>query len=244
MNENDEKECKKEKKKYKRKKCEHNKQKYACWECGGKGICEHLKRKDICATCGGKGICEHRKIKYDCIDCGGNRICEHRKRKDRCVDCNGNQICEHRKRRNRCVDCNGSQICEHRKMKCVCMTCNLPYYLIHLQRNSIKRLLNSTNIQTQSNIEYLGCTPQYFKNYIQSKFTDGMDFTNIQLDHIKPISKFNLEDPEEFLKCCHYTNLQPLFPNDNMLKANKWTEEDEKFWNENICYKEYFSLYF
>ena len=33
-------------------KCEHNRQKYACTECGGIGICEHNKRKSRCKECG------------------------------------------------------------------------------------------------------------------------------------------------------------------------------------------------
>ena len=66
-----------------------------------------------------------------------------------------------------------------------------------------------------------------------------MDFSNIHIDHIKPISKFNLDDEEEFLDCCHYTNLQPLLIQYNLSKNNKWTDEDNIFWNENIKGKEY-----
>lgn len=37
-----------------------------------------------------------------------------------------------------------------------------------------------------------------------------MDFTNIHIDHIKPVSRFNFTDEgEELLDCCNYTNLQP-----------------------------------
>ncbi len=42
------------------------------------------------------------------------------------------------------------------------------------------------------------------------------------LDHIKPVSKFNLSDPEELKKCCHYANIQPLLGKDNLSKSNKW----------------------
>jgi hypothetical protein len=50
----------------------------------------------------------------------------------------------------------------------------------------------------------------HFKDYIQSKMIYGMEWDNIHLDHIKPVSKFNLDDETEFLDCCHYTNFQPL----------------------------------
>jgi hypothetical protein len=84
---------------------------------------------------------------------------------------------------------------------------------------------------------------EYFMDYIKCKMTDEMTFDNIHIDHIKPVSKFNLEDHDEFLKCCHFSNMQPLLAKDNMEKNNKWTEENEKFWNENIIYKEYMEIY-
>ena len=43
-----------------------------------------------------------------------------------------------------------------------------------------------------------------------------MTFDNIHIDHIKPVSKFNLNNTDEFYDCCHYTNLQPLLPIENL----------------------------
>jgi hypothetical protein len=70
-----------------------------------------------------------------------------------------------------------------------------------------------------------------------------MTFDNIHIDHIKPACKFKLENPDELLKCCHYTNLQPLLIVDNLAKGGKWSDDDDLFWNENIIYKEYLPLY-
>ena len=75
---------------------------------------------------------------------------------------------------------------------------------------------------------------------IRSRY--DMTWENIHIDHIKPVSRFNLDIEEEFNKCCHYTNLQPLLAKDNLNKSNKWTDENDTFWNENIIiyiYKEY-----
>jgi hypothetical protein len=117
-------------------------------------------------------------------------------------------------------------------------------YLVNLQRGSIARIMKQTNIaKTKPSIEYLGCSAEYFKEYIQLKMTTEMNFDNIHYDHIKPVSKFNLEDEEELLKCCHYTNFQPLLSTDNLEKSNKWNKECEQFWNENICGKEYKQIY-
>jgi hypothetical protein len=101
-----------------------------------------------------------------------------------------------------------------------------------------------TNIaKTKKSIEYLECTPQVFKDFIQQKMTPEMNFSNIHFDHIKPVSRFNLEDAEEFRKCCHYTNFQPLLAKANFEKGNKWNESDDLFWNENIIFKSFNQIY-
>jgi len=73
--------------------------------------------------------------------------------------------------------------------------------------------------------------------------TTEMNWDNIHLDHIKPISSFNFININELYICCNYTNFQPLFAKDNLSKSNKWNIQDELFWNENIKDKEYLSLY-
>ena len=80
-------------------------------------------------------------------------------------------------------------------------------------------------------------------DYMKCKMTPEMNFNNIHIDHIKPVSKFYLDNHDEFLKCCHFTNMQPLLATDNLEKSNKWTVENEKFWNENIIYKEYMEIF-
>lgn len=116
-------------------------------------------------------------------------------------------------------------------------------YLILLQQTQIANCLKKTNITDKKpTIEYLGCSADDLLTYIQFKInnwnednpTNLMDFTNIQIDHTKPISKFNFDDPDEFLECVNYTNLQPLLIKDNLTKYNRWTDENEAYWIENI----------
>lgn len=71
----------------------------------------------------------------------------------------------------------------------------------------------------------LGCTWSEFEAYIEGKFQPGMSWDNQHLwhlDHIKPLSWFNLEDPQQYKESAHYTNYQPLWAEDNMKKGNRY----------------------
>lgn len=73
-----------------------------------------------------------------------------------------------------------------------------------------------------SAIKDLGCSYSKFVSHIESKFKDGMSWKNYgkwHIDHIKPLKLFNLSNREEFLKACHYTNLQPLWASENCSKG-------------------------
>jgi hypothetical protein len=70
--------------------------------------------------------------------------------------------------------------------------------------------------------EIVGLDKIKFKLYIQSKFVDGMSWENYgkwHLDHIKPLC--SAKDNEEALMLNHYTNLQPLWAEDNLRKNRK-----------------------
>ena len=80
-----------------------------------------------------------------------------------------------------------------------------------------------------SSISDLGCSIEYFKNYLEFHFTDGMSWNNYgygmdrwNIDHIKPLSKFDLTDRKQFLEACHYTNMQPMWQIDNQRKSAKY----------------------
>lgn len=74
-----------------------------------------------------------------------------------------------------------------------------------------------------SAVRDLGCTIEEFKVYLESKFQPGMSWDNWttdgwHIDHIKPLSSFDLSDRNQLLEACHYTNLQPLWAKDNLSK--------------------------
>ena len=126
----------KRKKSVNKNKCEHNRIKSQCKECGGVRICEHNRHKSSCKDCGGSQFCEHNRIKSTCKECGGISICEHNRIKSRCKDCGGSQICEHNRRKSTCKDCGGSQICEHNREKSQCKECGGISICEHNRRKS------------------------------------------------------------------------------------------------------------
>jgi hypothetical protein len=93
-------------------------------------------------------------------------------------------------------------------------------------RNRVKLFLASKNfdIGVNDTFKIVGCTPNELKKYIESKFTEGMSWENYShngwhVDHIIPLSSANTI--EESIKLCHYTNLQPLWCEENYKKGNK-----------------------
>ena len=146
--------------------------------------------------------------------------------------------CCHDIQQQTCKPCKGNRICKHEKIRGQCKECDLPKYMLHKQRVHLNRVLKQSVLQkTQKTIEYLGCTPEQFITHIQSKMTAEMNFDNIHLDHVKPVSRFNLDNEEEFKMCCHFTNFQPLLAKDNLRKHNRWSDEEDEHWRCNIIYQ-------
>ena len=49
--------------------------------------CEHNRRRSRCKECGGASICEHKRIRSECKECGGAGICEHNRQRQKCKEC-------------------------------------------------------------------------------------------------------------------------------------------------------------
>ena len=70
-------------------------------------------------------------------------------------------------------------------------------------------------------------TPQY-RAYIESLWKEGMSWDNYGhgegkwcIDHIIPKTQFDLTDLEQYRKCSHYTNTQPMWFVNNSSKKDK-----------------------
>ena len=104
---------------------------------------------------------------------------------------------------------------------------DLNYKLSRYLRSRLNSALKN-NQKLGSAVYDLGCTIVHLKNYLEDQFKSGMSWKNRgngphkwNIDHIKPLSNFNLEQRKQFLKAVHFTNLQPLWFKDNLCKEYK-----------------------
>lgn len=90
-------------------------------------------------------------------------------------------------------------------------------------RQIIRDALRRKN-QTKNNKTFniLGCDILCFKTYIESKFDSNMNWENYGsywwFDHIIPLAEAKSVD--EVIKLNHYTNFQPLYWKDNIIKSD------------------------
>ena len=82
--------------------------------------------------------------------------------------------------------------------------------------------------KTVSAIRHLGCTMPQLISHLEAHFTNGMSWSNYgnkpgqwSIDHIRPLSSFDLDKEEQARRAVHYTNLQPLWHVDNIRKKDR-----------------------
>lgn len=104
------------------------------------------------------------------------------------------------------------------------------YKIVSLHRTRLWYALKSQYAKklVDHSSELFGCNVSELKHYLEKQFKSEWNWGNHGLiwhiDHIKPISKFNLKNKEEQQKAFHYTNLQPMLKEDNLRKHNNWED--------------------
>jgi len=95
-----------------------------------------------------------------------------------------------------------------------------------LLRSRVQKALKNYNVKKEKHtLEYLGCTLGELRTHLENKFQEGMNWENQgewHIDHIRPCASFDLSEEENINKCFHYTNLQPLWAIDNLMKGCKY----------------------
>lgn len=113
---------------------------------------------------------------------------------------------------------------------------------IYKERSPIQKLVDSQRARvckaikqvkkSDKTMNLIGCSAIKLKDYLESLFTDGMNWENYghrgwHIDHIRPCASFDLSDPEQQKECFHYTNLQPLWAKDNYAKGSHYNPQKE-----------------
>lgn len=92
--------------------------------------------------------------------------------------------------------------------------------------NRLRELLSRKGLQKQNGItKYMGCSPKEMVAHIESRFCDGMSWSNYgvdgwHLDHIIPCKKFDLSKEEQCYVCFNWRNIRPLWGKDNWTRRH------------------------
>lgn len=97
-------------------------------------------------------------------------------------------------------------------------------------RKLLYKVFTCGKISDATCLELFGGTKAEYRIYMYGKFSATMRQNNYGnywvIDHIRPLSSFNLSNEEDFKAAFHYTNTQPLPQAENLKKANKWNEAE------------------
>jgi len=102
------------------------------------------------------------------------------------------------------------------------------FHLMSVLRSRIPIALRMNNgHKSARTMELLGCTILELRKHLEKLWSPGMNWDNWgrngwHIDHIRPISSFDLSDPEQQKKCFHHSNLQPLWAEENRKKSNHY----------------------
>lgn len=105
---------------------------------------------------------------------------------------------------------------------------DLNFRIKKIMSSRIREALKNQNVlKDERTINLLGTNNiQKVRKHIEKQFLSGMSWSNHgvwgwHIDHIIPLSSFNLRKKEEQKKAFNYKNLQPLWAEDNLSKGNK-----------------------
>ena len=96
---------------------------------------------------------------------------------------------------------------------------------IHKLRGTVRtRIGHYLSKDGYHSVDLIGCSYEFLKEHLEKQFTYGMTWENHgkfgwHVDHKIPLASAKTED--ELYKLCHYTNLQPLWWDENLRKGDK-----------------------
>ncbi len=99
-------------------------------------------------------------------------------------------------------------------------------------KKSLAARLRTVMKKDSNTMTYIGCNIQFLRSWFSYNFTSEMNWDNYgsywSIDHVIPVSHFNLENEDEKYKCWNWSNLVPLETTKNSSKKNVLNEEQVK----------------
>lgn len=92
-------------------------------------------------------------------------------------------------------------------------------------KDTIRRIKAKGGTKAGKTIELIGCSLAMLREHIESQFSPGMTWENHgamwEIDHIMPLARFDLTNAGHARMAARYTNLQPLWKEQNAAKSDK-----------------------
>jgi uncharacterized Zn-finger protein/uncharacterized protein (DUF983 family) len=110
----------------------------------------------------------------------------------------------------------------HNRLKC--KDCERDEPIEKLKRVIRSRIISALNNKNKHTVEYLGCNiPDYLNWLLKNELGYTLDNrgTEWHIDHVIPLSHFNLEDEEQQQIAFNWRNTMPLSAKENLSKNNK-----------------------
>ena len=95
------------------------------------------------------------------------------------------------------------------------------FRLIKNTRRRIHHALNGKS-KSSSTREILGIDIDLYQKWIEFQMTPEMNWSNIEIDHVKPICMFDVSKDEELKEAFNWKNTQPLLRQDHLQKGIKF----------------------
>jgi len=147
-----------------------------------------------------------------------NKVIERQKRIAQQQEAIGidNKLCKY------CKVIKSKERFRHNRLKC--KDCERDEPISTIVRSIRSRILSCLKRKYKHTIEYLGCNCTFYLDWIlnvDTKYTFENYGKEWHIDHVIPLSKFDLTDEEEQLVAFNWRNTMPLSVKENLSKNNK-----------------------
>lgn len=124
--------------------------------------------------------------------------------------------------------CNYCESIKHklcfRNNRLKCKDCERDEPIEKFKRVIRSRIIGALNNKKKHTVEYLGCNiPEYLKWLLKNDYNYTLENRGSKwhIDHVIPLSQFNLENEEQQLIAFNWRNTMPLSSQENLKKNNK-----------------------